>query len=225
MGGREAMLDSASASAADIPAEDTSVKAATVDDAPAADTQTEDGSAPADWAAESDSESVDSALDPHRRLHRIALAVAVLAIGTLGTATAVLLNEHLQSNATMALEQRYLQAARQGVLDLTTISAATVDDDVARVLERSTGTFRDQFEERSDDFVAVAQQADVTATGSITEAGIESADGNAARVLVSATSSVTNSSGAQEEPRVWRLRITLENGGGSILMSDVEFVP
>lgn len=94
----------------------------------------------------------------------------MLAIGTLGTATAVLLNEHLQFNATKALEQRYLQAARQGVIDLTTISAATADGDVARVLERSTGTFRDQFEERSEDFVAVAQQADVKATGSISEA-------------------------------------------------------
>lgn len=165
--------------------------------------------------------------EPRRplRLRRSLIGVAVLGVVALGASTALLLHQHQKLDAAQELEQRYLQAARQSVLDLTTISASTVDDDVARVLERSTGTFRDQFGDRADDFVSVVQQADVQATGSITEAGIENADDRTASVLVAATSSVTNSSGAQEEPRVWRLRVTLDNAGESILVSDVEFVP
>ncbi|WP_230591879.1 hypothetical protein [Rhodococcoides fascians] len=159
------------------------------------------------------------------RLRRSLIGVAVLGVVALGASSALLLHQHQKLVAAQDLQQRYLQAARQSVLDLTTISASTVDDDVARVLERSTGTFRDQFGERANDFVSVVQQADVQATGSITEAGIENADDRTASVLVAATSSVTNSSGAQEEPRVWRLRVTLDNAGESILVSDVEFVP
>ncbi|MBY4208029.1 hypothetical protein HQO44_16305 [Rhodococcus fascians] len=159
------------------------------------------------------------------RLRRSLFAAAALGVVAFGVSTGLLLHQHQKMDAAQDLQQRYLQTARQSVLDLTTISASTVDGDVARVLERSTGTFRDQFGERSDDFVSVVQQADVQATGSITEAGIENADDHAASVLVAATSSVTNSSGAQEEPRVWRLRVTLDNTGESILVSDVEFVP
>jgi Mce-associated membrane protein len=171
------------------------------------------------------SELESASSKPARQVRRGAVGAAVLAVVALGATAGVLLHQHRTFESAHDLEQRYLQTARQSVLDLTTISAATVDDDVARVLERSTGTFRDQFAERSDDFVSVVEQADVRATGSITEAGIENSDDSAASVLVAATSSVTNSSGAQEEPRVWRLRITLDNEDGTILVSDVEFVP
>ncbi|QII09018.1 hypothetical protein BH93_19095 [Rhodococcoides fascians A25f] len=170
----------------------------------------------------------DESNDAPRRplwLRRSLFGVAVVGVVALGASSALLLHQHQKLDAAQDLQQRYLQAARQSVLDLTTISASTVDDDVARVLERSTGTFRDQFGDRADDFVSVVQQADVQATGSITEAGIENADDRTASVLVAATSSVTNSSGAQEEPRIWRLRVTLDNAGESILVSDVEFVP
>ncbi|WP_256986455.1 MULTISPECIES: hypothetical protein [unclassified Rhodococcus (in: high G+C Gram-positive bacteria)] len=198
MSEREVVLESASESTEDVPDVD-------------------------ETAVDSD-ESND---EPRRplRLRRSLIGVAVLGVVALGASSALLLHQHQKLVAAQDLQQRYLQAARQSVLDLTTISASTVDDDVARVLERSTGTFRDQFGDRADDFVSVVQQADVQATGSITEAGIENADDHAASVLVAAKSSVTNSSGAQEEPRIWRLRVTLDNAGESILVSDVEFVP
>ncbi|OZC83914.1 hypothetical protein CH254_23775 [Rhodococcus sp. 06-412-2C] len=184
---------------------------------------TEDAPDVDDIAVDND-ESIDAPRRP-LRLRRSLIGVAVVGVVALGASSALLLHQHQKLAAAQDLQQRYLQVARQSVLDLTTISASTVDDDVARVLERSTGTFRDQFGDRADDFVSVVQQADVRATGSITEAGIENADDRTASVLVAATSSVTNSSGAQEEPRVWRLRVTLDNAGESILVSDVEFVP
>nr|WP_254925688.1 MULTISPECIES: hypothetical protein [unclassified Rhodococcus (in: high G+C Gram-positive bacteria)] len=198
MSEREAVLESASESTEDAPDVD-------------------------DIAVDND-ESIDAPRRP-LRLRRSLIGVAVVGVVALGASSALLLHQHQKLAAAQDLQQRYLQVARQSVLDLTTISASTVDDDVARVLERSTGTFRDQFGDRADDFVSVVQQADVRATGSITEAGIENADDRTASVLVAATSSVTNSSGAQEEPRVWRLRVTLDNAGESILVSDVEFVP
>ncbi|MGB3771068.1 MAG: hypothetical protein WBF79_05225 [Rhodococcus sp. (in: high G+C Gram-positive bacteria)] len=139
--------------------------------------------------------------------------------------TVTALSDHRQTRATVELEQRYLQVARQGVLDLTTISAGTVDEDVARVTAASTGKFRDEFAARLDDFVAVVQQANVTATGSVTAAGIETMTDSRATVLVAATSSVSNSSGAVDEPRIWRIRVSLEREDQRVALSDVEFVP
>ena len=44
-------------------------------------------------------------------------------------------------------------------------------------------------------------------------------------VLVAASSRVTNSAGAKQEPRSWRLRVDLQRDGDQIKMSKVEFVP
>jgi Mce-associated membrane protein len=44
-------------------------------------------------------------------------------------------------------------------------------------------------------------------------------------VLVSASSRVTNSAGAKQEPRSWRLSVNLKREGGQIKMEKVEFVP
>ena len=55
--------------------------------------------------------------------------------------------------------------------------------------------------------------------------GVESMTDDSAVVLVSATSRVTNSAGAKQEPRSWRLSVNLERIGDQIKMSKVEFVP
>ncbi|MDI9896857.1 hypothetical protein QM797_19225 [Rhodococcus sp. IEGM 1381] len=210
---REVLADSVSVSAAD--------RGSTDEDAGIPDNSEAGGGSALDLDGDERTPVVRSRNYRRRGL----LAAVAVAIVSLGAVTVVELIHYQQFGAAQDRDQRYLQAARQSVLDLTTISAATVDDDVARVLERSTGSFREQFDQRSDDFVSVVQQANVQATGAITEAGIENADDNTASVLVAATSNVSNSSGAQQESRVWRLRISLENDGQTILVSDVEFVP
>ncbi|MGU3432533.1 hypothetical protein ACNHUS_05900 [Actinomycetes bacterium M1A6_2h] len=157
-----------------------------------------------------------------RRLAVVAILCTLVAATIIDV---VLWNRHSDVRRSDELSQQYLQAARQGVLDLTSISADTVDADTARVLNASTGTFADEFRSRITDFASVVKQADVTAVGSITEAGIETMNNDSATALVAATSKVTNSAGAQEEPRVWRLRVTLANQDGNVLISNVEFVP
>lgn len=69
----------------------------------------------------------------------------------------------------------FLQAARQGALNLTTISWQHVDDDVRRILDSSTGTFHDDFEKRSQPFVDVVKRVQSDSKGEITLAAVESA--------------------------------------------------
>jgi Mce-associated membrane protein len=48
---------------------------------------------------------------------------------------------------------------------------------------------------------------------------------HSAKVLVCATSRVTNKPDAKDEPRTWRLKVTMADDGGQYKMSKVEFVP
>ncbi|MBY8859383.1 hypothetical protein K7711_23140 [Nocardia sp. CA2R105] len=157
-----------------------------------------------------------------RMLTRVAAAVVIVALAAI---TATLVLQHRTATREQADRAAYLQAARQAVVDLTTISAGSADADIARILAASTGTFHDDFGSRSAAFTSVVKQAHVSTTGTVSAAGIESMSGDEAKVLVAATSRVTNATGADNEPRVWRLRVLLHRSQGHILVSNVDFVP
>ncbi|MET7770576.1 hypothetical protein [Nocardia sp. NPDC005366] len=151
-------------------------------------------------------------------------AVTVVIVGAL-VASAVLFSAHRTSTRDREDRAAFLQAARQAVVNLTTISAESVEADIARILDGSTGSFRDDFAARTAAFTSVVEQAHVSTVGTVTEAGIASRSGDEAEVLVAATSKVTNAAGAQDEPRVWRLRVVLRRSADRILVSNVDFVP
>jgi Mce-associated membrane protein len=44
-------------------------------------------------------------------------------------------------------------------------------------------------------------------------------------VLIAATTRVTNTAGAQQQPRSWRVAVSLTREGGQIKLAKVEFVP
>ncbi|WP_264034978.1 hypothetical protein, partial [Mycobacterium lacus] len=119
----------------------------------------------------------------------------------------------------------FVAGARQGVVNMTTMDFKKAQEDVQRVLDSSTGQFRDDFGQRAKDFASVVEQSKVVTQGTVNAAAIESMHEHSASVLVSATSRVTNSIGAKDEPRVWRLRVTVTEEGGQYKMSKVEFVP
>src|ERR1700694_6041872 len=56
----------------------------------------------------------------------------------------------------------FLQVARQGALNLTTIDWHHAESDVQRILSSATGTFHDDFTNRSQPFIDVVHQAQST---------------------------------------------------------------
>ena len=120
---------------------------------------------------------------------------------------------------------KFVAGARQGVVNMTSLDFNKAKEDVQRVLDSSTGEFRDDFQQRAKDFASVVEQSKVVTEGKVNAAAVESMDEHSALVLVSATSRITNSAGAKDEPRVWRLRVTMTEDGGQYKMSKVEFVP
>jgi Mce-associated membrane protein len=119
----------------------------------------------------------------------------------------------------------FLQTARQGALNLTTISYTEVEADVQRIITSATGTFRDDFQRRSQPFIDVVKQAQSTSQGSITEAAVESEDRHSAQVLLAVTVNTTIAGVPEPQPRAWRMRISVEQVGDSAKVSNVEFVP
>jgi Mce-associated membrane protein len=119
----------------------------------------------------------------------------------------------------------FLQVARQGALNLTTISYIEADADIRRILESSTGTFHDDFQKRSQPFIDLITKAQAKSEGTITEAGMESADGDQARVLLAVTVKTSDSGAHDQQPRLWRMRITVQKVDQGAKVSDVVFVP
>jgi Mce-associated membrane protein len=156
---------------------------------------------------------------------RVALTAAVLIVAAL-SALAGWLGLHAHESHQRAQQRAmFLEAARQGALNLTTISYTEVDADIKRILDSSTGAFYADFQKRSLPFVEVVKQAQSKSLGTITEAGLESMQGDNAQALVGVSVTTSNAGAAQPQPRVWRMRISVQNIDGTAKVSKVEFVP
>ena len=118
----------------------------------------------------------------------------------------------------------FVQIARQGAVNLTTINYTEVDADVQRIVDLATGAFRDDFEQRSKPFIEVVKAAQSKSEGTVTDAGLESQRGDSAQVLV-AVAVKSRTAGGEEAPREWRMRIEVRSVGDDAKVSNVVFVP
>jgi Mce-associated membrane protein len=158
----------------------------------------------------------------HVRLATIVGLVVVLALGGL---TGWLGFRAYQSHQLDAQRKVFVQVGRQGALNLTTIDFQHVDADVQRILDSATGTFYDDFQKRSQPFTEVVKQVKSKSVGSVTEAGLESESEDQAQVLVAVAVNTTVEGQPEQQPRAWRMRITVQKVGEDTKVSNVEFVP
>jgi Mce-associated membrane protein len=160
-----------------------------------------------------------------RILKVLAAAVAVACTAALITLSVLMVVSHRHQAAEQQRRAEYSAAARQSVVTLMSLDFNKAKDDVQRIIDNSTGQFRDDFKNQADDFIKVAQDSKVITEVTVNATAVESMTDDSAVALVSATSRVTNSAGAKQEPRSWRLSVTLQRDGGQIKMAKVEFVP
>ncbi len=174
---------------------------------------------------DAEDEAADTPAKPrmsHVRLAMIAGLVLVLALGGLSGWLGFRAYESHQAD-----EQRklFLQVGRQGALNLTSINFENAEADVQRILDSATGTFYDDFQKRAQPFIDVVKQAQSKSVGTIAEAGLESDSENEANVLVAVTVKTSNAGAPEQEPRAWRMRISVQKVGDEAKVSNVEFVP
>ncbi|MFZ1177146.1 MAG: hypothetical protein WAO15_12955, partial [Mycobacterium sp.] len=184
-------------------------------------------------ASDGTPEDAESESKPARSWRRVRLpplsvtwkaAVIVLICAFVGASGYMMWQRH-ETTERNQRTANFVAGARQGVVNMLSLDFNRAKEDVQRVIDSSTGQFRDDFQQRAKDFTTVVEQSKVVTQGTVNAAAVQSIDGNSALVLVAATSRITNAAGAKDEPRNWRLRVTVTDDGGQYKMSKLEFVP
>jgi Mce-associated membrane protein len=163
----------------------------------------------------------------HRRLSKLGTAIAAGVASVLGLVSLAgwLGYRTYENQQEQVTRKEFVETARQGAVNLTTIDYTHVEVDIQRVLNSTTGTFHDDFKKRSQPFVDVVKQAQSKSQGTVTEAGLESQNGDQAQVLVAVSVETSNAGASEQQPRAWRMRINVQKVGDAIKVSDVQFVP
>jgi Mce-associated membrane protein len=164
---------------------------------------------------------VAGAWSSHLRWGLVAGVVTLLAVG--GLAGWLGVRAH---HAQQAKQQHdvYLQVARQGAVNLTTIDFSEADTDIQRILDSATGAFYDDFAQRSAPFIDVVKKTQSKTVGTVTEAGLESITGDEAQAIVTVNVTTSNSAAGKQAPRIWRMRLTMQKMGQDVKVSNVGFV-
>lgn len=180
-----------------------------------------------------DDHQTDDDLDDSATTRRLKQLSSVGLATTFGVAVVVALGclvgwwgyRSYETHQAQTQRAEFVAVARQGALNLTTIDHTRVDADVQRILDSSTGTFHDDFQQRSQPFIDVVKKAQSKSQGTITEAGLESQDNDQARVLVAVSVKTSIPGAPDQDPRRWRMRIDVQRLGDGLKVSNVQFVP
>jgi Mce-associated membrane protein len=191
-----------------------------VNDDDGEDVQTGNGGIPGTEQAHPEHIEVDT-----RPARGPALAACAAVVAGLAGLTGWLGYQHYQSHQAQQRQVVFLQAARQAALNLTTISYTEAGADVARILDSTTGQFRDDFQHRSQPFIDVVNKAQSTSVGTVIEAAVQSEQDNQAQVLVAVNVDTSLAGVREPQPRAWRMRVTVQRVGSGAKVSNVEFVP
>jgi Mce-associated membrane protein len=215
--------------------DDTATAEAADAESPGADAEAEETADESDESDEQASDETAEAAEPESRpagwrrwvpsLSVTWKVAAIILIICFAGAIGYIAWQHREATEREQRAARFVAGARQGIVNMTSLDFNKAKEDVQRVLDSSTGEFRDDFQQRAKDFTTVVEQSKVVTEGTVNAAALESMDTHSASVLVSATSKITNSAGAKDEPRAWRLRVTVTEDGGQYKMSKVDFIP
>ncbi|MFE3002780.1 hypothetical protein ACFXG4_48465 [Nocardia sp. NPDC059246] len=174
--------------------------------------------------SEQESERTDSPISPGARWRAgamIAAAVTVLALGAVNVKLGLDVDhDHHDDDR----QHSALESARRIAVQLVTLNHDSAKQNLDTIAADSTGSFRDQWDKISANFVNVLQNGKVESTGTVKEAGVVSIDADHATVLTAVTSTVKNTEAPEGQQRVYRMKMTLDNTDGRWLVSNVEFV-
>lgn len=160
------------------------------------------------------------------RSHRISIIVAALivVVVALGVLVGLKTDELMDQRAASARDTQILDVTRTVVAGLVNLDYNRSEADLNRIKSVATGAFKDQFDQVAASFSQVLDQGQVQSTGTVKEAGIVSANDDAATVLAAVSSVVRNSEAPDGQQRVYRMRVQLAHQGDQWRVSNVEFV-
>jgi Mce-associated membrane protein len=106
---------------------------------------------------------------------------------------------------------------------LMSIDANKAREYVQRVIDNSTGKFKDDMQATAYDLTKAIEQSKVGVKVNVERVGVESMTDDSAVVLVAAKSVLTNADNRKRGPQAWRISIELQRDGGQFKISKVDF--
>ncbi|MGO9154304.1 hypothetical protein [Mycobacterium sp.] len=175
----------------------------------------------------------DSAPSRWHGLHRlrhpsrqaVALAAAILFSCTTLAASGYVAWYHRHAAQERQRTAEFSAAARDAIVTMLTVNAATARADVQRFVDDTTGQFKVGILISAEDFVKAVEESKGSSKGSVQAVAVQSMTDDSAIVLVAAKSEVTKPGEAKPESRPMRIVVNVQRDGGQLRISRVEFVP
>lgn len=145
--------------------------------------------------------------------------LAVIALGLLGGGIYPPAAKRVSAASEADARGEILQAARQVGLNLMSMDYKTIEQDTQRVLDGSTGTFRDQYAAQTKTFIEEITKNQATSQAQVLGAGITDYDDDSAEVIVAVSAVVTSPSVPNGTPRNMRFLIEMSKVDGKWLAS------
>ncbi len=115
-----------------------------------------------------------------------------------------------------------LQAARSGVVDLTSFDHLTLDDDIEQVRRVATGDLREESVAQLDQRRQQITDVEAVVNTEVIGAGVTRADGDDATVLLVIESTQESTASPQAQIVRYRIQVDLEKEDGRWLLSGIK---
>jgi Mce-associated membrane protein len=149
-------------------------------------------------------------------------AAVMLMCTSLTTSGFVAWHHHIASQKRSAAAE-FAAAARTDVVALMSLDFNKTNEDMQRIADNATGTFKQHFPVIAQHLTEGLQRSKVVTTATVSDVAVESMTDSSAVVLVAAATQAKEADGPQE-PRTWHIAVSLLRDGGRPKMSNVEFV-
>ncbi len=155
------------------------------------------------------------------QVERIALVIGMFAGVALAALVGWLGFRTYEAQSREAQRDLFVRTAQDVAINLSTVDYQHADADAQRIADSATGGFADSFAHRRQAYIDDATRTRLQLLGTVTDAGLESQNGDQGRVLVAVT---VKSADPAHEPRFLRMRLTVQKMGDVAKVSDVAFV-
>lgn len=166
--------------------------------------------------------ALDAARPPRRRRGRVPAVLGVLIVA-LGAVFWLLRGELAEARTAQGNREAAIQAAGAHAVSLFSLHHRTIDQDLQRVLDTSTGQARQEYADEAPRIKAATKQTKAVQTGVLRSSGLVSMNEakDTAEVLVVADAVVRweGPGAAPQEERFYRWKMRVTKVGGSWLVS------
>jgi Mce-associated membrane protein len=159
---------------------------------------------------------------PPARIVRSALVAGVITAVALAALVGWLGFRTYQAERDDAQRALFVRTAQDVAVNLSTVDYEHADADAERIADAAVGAFAESFAQHKQTYINNAKHAKTRSLGTVTDAGLESQNGDQGRVLVAVTVKSTDAGG--QAPQYFRMRIAVQKVGDIAKVSDVAFV-